>query len=87
MTDDNKKWYQVEGVSTVMFGFNVRASSEEEAERLFRESDVEYHELESEVLNFDFREVTECEESDVTHDLTRRLTSVKSSELAEEPSL
>jgi hypothetical protein len=87
MTDDNKKWYQVEGFATVLFGFNVRASSEEEAERLFVESDVAYHELESEVLNFDFREVTECKESDVTHDLTRRLTRGKSSELAEEPSL
>ena len=87
MTDDNKKWYQVEGFSTVVFGFNVRASSEEEAKQLFRKSNVELHEMEPEVWDFDILEVKACEASDVTHDLTHRLTGLNSSELAEEPSL
>jgi hypothetical protein len=87
MTDDNKKWYQVEGFSTVVFGFNVQTSSEEEAKRLFWKSNVELHEMEPEVWDFDILEVKACEASDVTHDLTRRLAGLNSSELAEEPSL
>jgi hypothetical protein len=87
MTDDNKKWYQVEGFSTVVFGFNVRASSEEEAKRLFWKSNVELHDMETDVWDLNILEVKACEASDVTHDLTRRLTGLNSSELAEEPSL
>ena len=87
MTDDNKKWYQVEGFSTAVFGFNVRASSEEEAKQLFWKSNVELHEMEHEVWDLNILEVKACEASDVTHDLTRRLAGLKSSELAEEPSL
>jgi hypothetical protein len=87
MTDDNKKWYRVEGYSTVLFVFNVRASSEEEAEQLFWESDVEVHEMQYHVDELDIVKVSACEESHVTHDLTHRLTGANASELAEEPSL
>jgi hypothetical protein len=75
MADDNKKWYQVEGFSTVVFGFNVQASSEEEAKQLFWHSHVELHEMQPELFATDILEVTECDESDVTHDLTHRLTA------------
>jgi hypothetical protein len=75
MADDNKKWYQVEGFSTVLFGFNVQASSAEEAQQLFWESDVELLEMQYEVSDMDILEATECEESRVTHDLTHRLTA------------
>jgi hypothetical protein len=87
MIDDNKKWYQVEGFSTVMFGFNVRAGSEEEAKQLFWKSNVELHEMEPEVWDSNILEVKVCKASDVTHDLTRRLTRGNVSEPAAEPSL
>jgi hypothetical protein len=74
MSDDNKKWYRVEGYSEVFFSFNVKASSEEEAEQLFWKSDVQVHETRCHVEVLDIEKVTECEQSQVTHDLTRRLT-------------
>jgi hypothetical protein len=74
MVDDNKKWYEVEGWCTIFFGYNVQASSEVEAERLYWESDVEVHEMQNHIDDLEIVKVKECEESDVTHDLTHRLT-------------